>query len=256
MKDRRQDQGFIRIYGKQPVSEALQGGWPVREVFLRAGADDAFTRELKRQAASLGVRVAVVEPQRFDRDYPRQSQGVAATVREVPLRDVDDVLGDIPHGQDPFYVAMDGIEDPHNLGAITRTALAMGVHAVVVPKHRTAAISEGAVKASAGAVFRQPICQVPNIHYFIEWAKERGMWVFGLEASAQATIWSADMAGPIALIIGGEGKGLARLTRERCDLLVRIPMSGQIGSLNASVACGMAIAEIQRRRQLKASVRP
>ncbi len=126
MKDRRQDQGFIRIYGKQPVSEALQGGWPVREVFLRAGADDAFTRELKRQAASLGVRVAVVEPQRFARAYPRQSQGVAATVREVPLRDVDDVLGDIPHGQDPFYVAMEASRSPQPWGN-NPTALAMGV---------------------------------------------------------------------------------------------------------------------------------
>ena len=255
MNARRQDQGYIRISGKQPVSEALSGDWPVREVFIRSGVDDAFTKGLRNKASSLGVRVTAVEPQRFDREYPRQSQGVAATVREVPLRDVNEVLADIPPGQDPFYVALDGIEDPHNLGAVTRTALAMGVHAVVIPKHRTAAVGEGAVKSSVGAVFREPICQVPNIHFFIEWAKEKGMWVYGLDAEAEATIWSANLAGPIALIVGGEGKGLARLTRDRCDLLVKIPMSGEIGSLNASVACGMAIAEIQRQREQKTSVR-
>ena len=255
MNARRQDQGYIQICGKQPVSEALSGGWPVREVFIRSGVDDAFMKELRNKASSVGVRVTVVEPQRFDREYHRQSQGVAATVKEVPLRDVNEVLADIPPGQDPFYVALDGIEDPHNLGAVTRTALAMGVHAVVIPRHRTAAVGEGAVKSSAGAVFREPICQVPNIHFFIEWAKEKGMWVHGLDAEAQTTIWGADMAGPMALIVGGEGKGLARLTRDRCDLLVKIPMSGEIGSLNASVACGMAVAEIQRQRVQKASIR-
>lgn len=255
MKSRGQDQGFITIFGKQPVSEALSGGWPVREVFIRSGPGDVFTKEIRDRASSLGVRVNTVEPQRFDREYPRQSQGMAATVMEVPMRDVNEVLADIPPGQDPFYVALDGIEDPHNLGAVARTALAMGVHALVIPRHRTAAVGEGAVKSSAGAVFRQPICQVPNIHFFIEWAKEKGMWVYGLDAAAEATIWQADLAGPIALIVGGEGKGLARLTRDRCDLLIKIPMSGEIGSLNASVACGMTICEIQRQRHLKASVR-
>lgn len=256
MKARRHDQGYIQISGKQPVSEAISGGWPVREVFIRSGPDDAFTRDLKKNASSLGIRVTAVEPGRFDREYPRQSQGVAAAVREVPLRDVNEVLADIPAGQVPFYVALDGILDPHNLGAVTRTALAMGVHAVVIPRHRTAPVGEGATKSSAGAVFREPICQVSNIHFFIEWAKEKGMWVYGLDAEAEATIWTADMSGPIALIVGGEGKGLARLTRDRCDLLVRIPMSGAIGSLNASVACGMAIAEVQRQRNRKTSIRP
>ncbi len=252
----RREQDYIRISGKQPVSEALSGGWPIREVFLRSGAEDAFTREIRQNATSLGVRVSVVEPQRFDREFPRQSQGVAATVRDVPMKDLDEVLEDIPPGQDPFYIALDGIEDPHNLGAVTRTALAMGVHAVVIPRHRTASVGEGAAKSSAGAIFREPICQVPNIHFFIEWAKQKGLWVYGLEASGQETIWSANMSGPLALIVGSEGKGLARLTRDRCDVLVRIPMSGEIGSLNASVACGMAIAEIQRQRQQKTSKRP
>ena len=256
MNARRQDQDYIQVSGKQPVSEALSGGWPIREVFIRSGAEDAFTREIKQKASSLGVRVSMVEAPRFDRMYPRQSQGIAATVREVPMKGLDEVLEDIPPGQDPFYVALDGIEDPHNLGAVTRTALAMGVHAVVIPRHRTASVGEGAAKSSAGAIFKEPICQVPNIHFFIEWAKEKGMWVYGLDAEGRDTIWTADMSGPVALIVGGEGRGLARLTRDRCDVLVRIPMSGEIGSLNASVACGMAIVEIKRQRQQKTSVKP
>jgi 23S rRNA (guanosine2251-2'-O)-methyltransferase len=234
----------------------LSGGWPVWEVFVRGGSPDAVTREIAEKAASLGIKVTVVEAQSFDRRYPRQSQGVAATVREIPMRDLDEVLEGIPAGEPPFFVALDGIVDPHNLGAITRTALAMGVHGVVVPRHRTASIGEGAAKSSAGAVFRQPICEVPNVHYFIEWAKRNGLWVYGLDTKGHDTIWAADLAGPVALVVGSEGKGLARLTRDRCDVIVSIPMSGEMESLNASVACGMAIAEVTRQRHQKASKRP
>lgn len=256
MNARGQVQGYIQVSGKQPVSEALGGGWPVKEVFLRSGTDDPFTRQIAKKASSLGVRVSVTEARAFDKRFPRQSQGVAAAVREVPLVDLDEVFDRIPPGQVPLFVALDGIEDPHNLGAVTRTALAMGVHAVVIPRRRTAAVGEGAAKASAGAVFLEPVCQVPNIHYLIEWARRKGLWVFGLDAGGQDTIWGTDMSGPSVLIVGGEGKGLARLTRDKCDFLVRIPMLGEIGSLNASVACGMALSEIRRQRLQKASKNP
>lgn len=246
------DTGYIQISGKQPVNEALSNGWPVREIVFKQGIKDAFLQEIATKAASLGIRTSNMEPRAFDRSYPSQSQGVAAAVKEVPMRGLDEVKEDIPPGQDPFFVALDGIEDPHNLGAITRTSLAMGVDAVVVPKHRSAAIGEGAAKASAGAIFLQAMCQVPNIHYFVEWAKREGMWVYGLDAEATSDIWNTDLSGPVALIVGGEDRGLARLTREKCDFLVKIPMTGRIGSLNASVACGMAICERQRQKQEKA----
>lgn len=256
MNARRRDEDYIQVFGKQPVSEALSGGWPVREVIFRAGAPDQFSRDITQKAADLGIRVSTVEAPLFDRRFPRQSQGIAAIVREVPLWDLDEAVDRIPAGEPPLFVALDGIEDPHNLGAVTRTSLAMGVHAVVIPRHRTAAVGEGAAKASAGAVFKEPICQVPNIHFFIEWAKRNGLWVFGLDAEGQGTIWDTDMSGPAALILGGEDRGLARLTREKCDFLVRIPMSGRIGSLNASVACGMALVEMCRQRREKASKSP
>lgn len=248
--------GYIQIYGRQPVNEALSNGWPVREVVFRQGPKDAFLQAIAAKAASLGVRSSTMEPHAFDRSYPRQSQGVTAIVREVQMKSLDDVKRDIPPGQAPFFVALDGIEDPHNLGAIARTSLAMGVDGVVVPRHRSAGIGEGAAKSSAGAIFVQPICQVPNIHYFIEWAKREGLWVYGLDADAPSDIWTTDLSGPVALIVGGEDRGLSRLTREKCDFLVKIPMTGRIGSLNASVACAMAICECQRQRREKTSQKP
>jgi len=247
---------YVRIHGRQPVNEALSDGWPIREIVVRQGSRDAFLSEIVSKASALGIKTVQMDSSAFDRTFPRQSQGVVATVREVETRNLDDVLREIPAGQDPLFVALDGIEDPHNLGAITRTCLAMGVHAIVIPKHRTASLGEGAAKSSAGAIFKQPICQVSNIHYFIEWAKRQGMWVYGLDAGATADIWNTDLSGPVALIIGGEDRGLARLTREKCDFLLRIPMAGRIGSLNASVACGIAISECRRQRQQKASKRP
>lgn len=253
MNPKRHDEGRIRISGRQPVREALMGGWPVKKIVIRGGRDDDFVNEVRTKAASLGVETAVSPPSEFDRKYPRHSQGVVAEVVEVRLRDPDEVLREIPGGEPPLFVALDGILDPHNLGAITRSALALGVHAVVVPRHRSAAIGEGAAKSSAGAVFREPLCEVANIHRFIEWAKDRGMWVFGLDAAGGLDLWDSDLTGPTALVVGGEDRGLSRLARERCDGILRIPMAGEIGSLNASVACAVAIAEAARQRYQKAS---
>lgn len=250
------DVRYMRVSGRRPVSEALSGGWPVSQVVIRAGSEDAAARDIVRSARTLGIEVSVVPAQAFDRKYPQKSQGVVATVREVPVRDPGEVLHSVPAGEQPLFVALDRILDPHNLGAIARTALAMGVHAVVMPRHRSASIGEGAAKASAGAIFRQSLCEAPNIHRFIEWAKGKGFWVYGLDSSGRDVIWATDMTGPVALVVGSEGKGLARLTRESCDFLVSIPMSGAIGSLNASVACGIAIAEVARQRRENASKRP
>lgn len=239
---------YIQIYGKQPVSEALASGWPVKEIILRKDATDPSLRIISEKATREGIPVTFLELGHFDSKFPRSTQGVMAKVREVEFRDLEEVLASVPDGDDPLFVALDGIQDPQNLGAICRTAHAMGVHGVVVPRRRVASLGEGAAKASAGAIFYQPICEVPNIHYFIEWAKHKGLWVYGLEASGQNTLWDTDVTGPLALIVGSEGKGLSRLARERCDFLVRIPMYGKVTSLNASVACGIALGEIRRQR--------
>ncbi len=243
------DAGFIHIFGKQPVQEALTGGWPVKEILLRGQVQDDFLKSVASAAKKVGIPTVSLEPPAFDRRFVRASQGVVAIVKDVESFGLDEVMESIPKERHPFFVALDGIEDPHNLGAIARTAYAMGVDAVVTPRRRSASIGEGAAKASAGAIFRQPICQVANIHYFTKWAKDNGLWVYGLDAQGKDTLWDTDFAGGVALVVGSEGRGISRLVRERCDFLVRIPMSGSIGSLNASVAAGMAIMEVQRQRQ-------
>ncbi|HHW25909.1 MAG TPA: 23S rRNA (guanosine(2251)-2'-O)-methyltransferase RlmB [Firmicutes bacterium] len=242
-------QDYIEIFGKQPVHEALSGGWPVREVITRGQPQDYLVKSSVNLAKEAGVRVTVLEPPAFDRRFPRQTQGIAAVVRQVGFLGLDEILAGVPSGRQPFFLALDGIQDPHNLGALVRTAYAMGVDAVVIPRRRSAAIGEGAAKSSAGAIFRQPICQVPNIHSFTEWAKDRGLWVYGLDAGGKDSLWDTDLRGGVALIVGSEGKGLSHLVRERCDFLIRIPMVGRIGSLNASVACAMAIYEVRRQRE-------
>ncbi|MGI6643020.1 MAG: 23S rRNA (guanosine(2251)-2'-O)-methyltransferase RlmB [Bacillota bacterium] len=244
----RKDSGLIHIFGKQPVQEAVTGGWPVREILVRGKIQDEFIRSVTSAAKRTGIPIVCMEPPAFDRRFARASQGMVAIVKDVESRDLDEVMEGIPKGRPPFFVALDGIEDPHNLGAITRTAYAMGVDAVVTPRRRSASIGEGAAKSSAGAIFKQPICQVANLNYFIEWAKDRGLWVYGLDAQGKDTLWDTDFRGGVALVVGSEGRGISRLVRERCDFLVRIPMSGSIGSLNASVAAAMAIMEVQRQR--------
>jgi len=247
--------GYIEVFGKQPVHEALSGGWPVREIITRGDPQDHLVKSSVNFARGAGVKVTALEPPAFDRRFSRSTQGVVAVVKQVAFSDPDDILAGVPSGRQPLFLALDGIEDPQNLGAIIRTAYAMGVDAVVIPRRRSAAIGEGAAKSSAGALFRQPICQVPNIHSFTEWAKCKGLWVYGLDAGGKDSLWETDLRGGVALIVGSEGKGLSHLVRESCDFLLRIPMVGRIGSLNASVACAMAIYEVQRQRERSNAVK-
>lgn len=243
--------GRFKIYGKQPVTEAIDSGWPVYEVIIRKGIDQESAASIASKARSLGIPVSYMAERDFDAVYDKSAQGLAAVVGEVTFRDLDDVMQNIPEGSYPLFVALDGILDPQNLGSICRTCHSMGVHGVVVPRRRIAPLGEGAFKASSGAIFYQPICEVPNIHHFIQWCQKQGIWVYGLDAGGTRSLWETDLSGPVALVVGSEGKGLSRLVRDRCDEIISIPMFGKIGSLNASVACAMALYEIQRQRNVK-----
>ncbi len=238
----------INISGKQPVKEALESGWPVFEVVMRGRANDEISQYILSQARSRGINVSFVKPKAFDSKYARASQGVAAKIGHVAFRSLEQLMDEVPQNQDPLFVALDGIQDPQNLGSICRSCHVMGVHGLVVPRRRTAPFGEGAFKASAGAIFYQPISEVPNIHHFIQWCRKNGVWVYGLDAAGHENLWDLDLTGPIALIVGSEDQGMSRLVRERCDFLARIPMFGKIDSLNAGVACAMAIYEAQRQR--------
>lgn len=241
------DDQVIFVFGKRPATEALTSCWPVLSLTVRDEGDGSV-QSIVALAKSRGVPVTCPGRSAFDRKFPRTSQGVALLVKPPGFLDVEEALEAVPEGTNPLFLALDGIEDPHNLGAITRTALAIGAHGVVVPRRRTAGLGEGAAKSSAGAVFKQTLCQVPNIDYFTQWAKRNGLWVYGLDGDGEKTVWDVDFKCGVGLIVGSEGRGLSRLVRKRCDLLIKIPMTGPIDSLNASVACGMALYEAARQR--------
>jgi 23S rRNA (guanosine2251-2'-O)-methyltransferase len=176
-------------------------------------------------------------------------QGVAAAVRPLKAWDERDLLAAL--GQtvgDPLLLVLDGVTDPHNLGACLRTADAAGAHAVLIPRDRAATVDAVARKVAAGAAEFVPVASVTNLARALDLLKERGIWVVGTDGEAPQTLYSADLRRPLALVLGAEGSGMRRLTRERCDFLVRIPMAGQVESLNVSVAAGVALFEACRQR--------
>ena len=236
------------IYGINPVLEALRAG-RVKE--LRVG-DRGGERmhQLLALAAERGIRVRRVPADALDRDSRHGvHQGVVADVEDSKDYSVDELV----RGAEgpPLIVVLDGIEDPHNLGAILRTADAAGADGLVVQRRRSAALDGAAAKASAGAVAHMRIAEVVNIARAIEELKEAGVWTVGLAGDATTPYDSIDFTSPSAIVLGGEGTGLRRLVRERCDYLAAIPMQGRVGSLNVSVAAGIALFEAVRQRRVR-----
>ncbi len=176
-------------------------------------------------------------------------QGVIAQAAVREYCGVDDILAlAAERGEDPFVVVCDEISDPHNLGAILRTAECAGVHGVVIPKRRSAGLTAVVDKASAGAAEHLPIARVPNIPAVLQELKDRGLWVYGTDAEADSPLWKTDVTGPVCLVIGSEGFGMSRLVKERCDVTVSIPLMGKVTSLNASAAAAVMIYEVLRQR--------
>ena len=234
------------IYGINPVLEALRAG-KVKELRVSQRSDDRL-RELLALAGDRGVPVRRVPPDVLDRDSSRGvHQGVVADVGELKEYSVAELVRGA-RGR-PLIVVLDSIEDPHNLGAIFRTADAAGVDGVVIQSRRVAALGGAAAKASAGAVSHIRIAEVVNIARAIEELKELGVWTVGLAADAETAYDAIDFTGPSAIVLGAEGSGLRRLVRERCDYLAAIPMGGHVGSLNVSVSAGIALFEAVRQRK-------
>jgi 23S rRNA (guanosine2251-2'-O)-methyltransferase len=233
------------IYGVNPVLEALRAG-RVKEVRI-GGRGGGRVPEVEALAGQRGVRVRRVPEEVLERDSARGvHQGVVADLETAPSYSIDDLV--IGADGPPLLIVLDGIEDPHNLGAILRTADAAGVHGVLRQTRRAAALGGAAAKASAGAVVHVKVADVVNVARALEALKVLGVWTVGLVAEAATRYDAIDFTGPTAIVLGGEAEGLRRLVRERCDFLAAIPMRGQVNSLNVSVAAGVALFEAIRQR--------
>ena len=234
------------IYGINPVLEAIRAG-RVKE--LRIGErSDARLTEVVALAREHGVRARRVPAEALDRDaHHGVHQGVVADIDSLPNYSISELVSGA--AGPPLLLVLDGIEDPHNLGAILRTADAAGVHGVVRQSRRSAALDGAAAKASAGAVAHVKIAEVVNISRAIEELKEAGVWTVGLAGEAGTPYTAIDFTMPTAIVLGAEGLGLRRLVREKCDHLAVIPMRGHVGSLNVSVAAGVALFEVIRQRR-------
>lgn len=244
------------LYGVNPIVEALRSGRAPREIMVAEGARDERLRELMTLAQRHHVTVRRVARAVLDREAGHANhQGVTARIDRPGYVDADELLAAITaganNGHQPLVLLLDGVEDPHNLGAILRTAECAGVDGVFIPERRAAGLNETVAKASAGAVAHLQVSRVTNLSVLIRQLKERNLWVIGTAADAPIDYSAWDWTRPAAVVLGGEGAGLHRLVREHCDALVRVPVYGKVESLNVSVTAGIVLYEALRQRLLQ-----
>lgn len=238
-----------QIEGRNAVLEAFRAGRAVDKLFILDGCQDGPVRSIAREARKHDTIINYVSKERLDQlSETGAHQGVIAQAAAFEYAEVEDILVKAREkGEPPFIFVLDNIEDPHNLGAIIRTANLAGAHGVIIPKRRAAGLTATVVKASAGAVNFTPVAKVTNIAKTIEELKEQGIWFVCADMGGES-MYRLNLTGPIGLVIGNEGEGVSRLVREKCDFVASIPMKGDIDSLNASVAAGVLAYEILRQR--------
>ncbi len=237
------------IEGRNAVIEAFRSGKPIDKLFLLENCQDGPIMTIRREAQKQGTLVKYVTRERLNQlSETGKHQGVIAYAAAYEYAQVEDMLEAAEKkGEAPFLFLLDNIEDPHNLGAIIRTANLAGAHGVIIPKNRAAGLTAAAAKASAGAVNYTPVARVTNLAKTIEDLKKKGLW-FVCADMGGSSMYELDLKGPIGLVIGNEGEGVGRLVKEKCDMVASIPMKGDIDSLNASVAAGVLAYEIVRQR--------
>ncbi len=240
--------GLEVVAGRNPVVEVLSGEREVERVFIADGSEGSVSK-IVALAREKGVIVDFVPKEKIDAMAPGvKHQGVVAKVSEYKYADMEEVFARAEaSGEDPFIIILDEISDPHNLGAIIRTAECAGAHGVVIPKRRAASLTQTVALSAAGAIENMPVVQVTNLARTIEDLKERGIWVGAADMDGE-TYYEANLTGPIAIVIGNEGKGVGRLVKEKCDFVLSIPMYGKINSLNASNAAAVLMYGIRRQR--------
>ena len=238
------------IEGRNAVTEALRAGVAIDKIYLAKGETDHTLGRIAAQAKKAGAVVVECDRRKLDAmSLTHSHQGVIAVAAVREYAAVEDILAAArQRGEAPLIVVCDEISDPHNLGAIIRTAECAGAHGVIIPKRRSAGLTAVVAKTSAGAVSYLPVARVPNIPALLKDLQKEGVWVFGTAAEGTTSLYGADLKGPAAIVIGSEGDGMSRLARENCDFLVSIPMKGQISSLNASAAAAILLYEAVRQR--------
>ena len=238
------------IEGRNAVIEALRAGRSIDKIYLARGDVDKTLGHIASKAREKGV--VVVECDRRKLDFMSKTHAHQGVIALCAVRDtcsIDDIFAIAEErGEPPFVIVCDEISDPHNLGAIIRSAECVGAHGVVIPKRRSAGLTAVVDKAAAGAAEHMAIARVPNLTAAMEELKKAGLWIYGTAAEGASPMWKTDLTGPIAIVIGSEGDGMSRLVREHCDFTVSIPLRGQISSLNASAAAAVLMYEILRQR--------
>ena len=242
-----------QIEGRNAVLEAFRSGKCVDKLFILDGCQDGPVRTIAREARKTDTIINYVSKERLDQlSETHAHQGVIAQVAAYDYSTVDEILARAEEkGEAPFLIILDNVEDPHNLGAIIRTANLAGAHGVIIPKRRAVGLTSTVAKTSAGAINYTPVAKVTNIVRTIEELKEKGIWFVCADMGGE-TMYDLDLTGPMGLVIGNEGEGVSRLVREACDFTASIPMKGDIDSLNAPVAAGVLAYEIVRQRLAKA----
>lgn len=239
-----------QLEGRNALQEALKSGRTVDKVFIASGEIDRGLQRLAAQAKEAGAVIVPVDRRKLDAmSFTRSHQGVIALVAAHTYYTIDDILEEAAsRGETPLIVICDELADPHNLGAIMRSAECAGAHGVIIPKRRSVGLTATVAKASAGAVEYMKVARVTNISNAISELKEKGVWVFGTAAEGSIPLYQADLKGPTAIVIGNEGNGMSQLVRKNCDVMVNIPMKGHISSLNASAAASILLYEAVRQR--------
>jgi len=252
MEDRRySDAGADGVIeGRNAVIEALRAGTAIDKIYLQKGETDKALGHIASKARAAGAVVVEADRRKLDtmsRTHAHQGVIALASVREYAS--VEDILqAAADRGEPPLLVVCDELSDPHNLGAVIRTAECAGAHGVIIPKRRSAGLTAVVAKTSAGAVAHVPVARVPNLPALLKDLKARDVWVFGTAAGGTTSLYDADLKGPAAIVIGNEGDGMGRLVAESCDFLVSIPMRGKLNSLNASAAAAILLYEAVRQR--------
>ncbi|MFA5523697.1 MAG: 23S rRNA (guanosine(2251)-2'-O)-methyltransferase RlmB [Tissierellales bacterium] len=244
-------EGYVE--GRNPVIEAIKGDREIDKILIAKGSEQGSIQKIIGMAKEKKIVLQYVEKAKLDgMSETKAHQGVIALVTPYSYKTVEDIMKTAEDkSEDPFIIILDEIEDPHNLGAIIRTAECAGAHGVIIPKRRAVGLTPVAIKASSGAVEHINVAKVPNIASTIDDLKKSGIWIYGADMGGEQSYFQRDLTGPIAIVVGSEGKGIGRLIKEKCDFLVKIPMLGKISSLNASAAASVIMYEVLRQRSLK-----